>query len=145
MIPINSNSIQMPQINNKKVLSPELSYKICGFCFQIHNKLGRYRNEKQYADALGNLMVKNKINFVREKKLPVSFEGENSIRNIPDFVINNELVVDLKAKDIITKDDYYQMRRYLVSSNKKLGLIINFRSKYLRPKRILSGIFESLV
>ncbi|OGZ34736.1 MAG: hypothetical protein A2174_02200 [Candidatus Portnoybacteria bacterium RBG_13_41_18] len=133
----------MPRITDKKVLFPELSYKICGFCFQVHNKLGRYRNEKQYADALGNLLTENKIEYIREKKLPASFTGEKSIRNIPDFVIDDKVVVDLKAKEIVTKEDYYQMRRYLVSSNKKLGLIINFRSKYLRPKRILSGVFES--
>lgn len=142
MILINSNDIQMPQISDKKVLFPELSYKICGFCFQIHNKLGKYRNEKQYADALQNLLAENKIDFVRERKLPVSFKGEKPIRNIPDFVIDDKLVVDLKAKDMVTKDDYYQMRRYLISSNKKIGLIINFRQKYLRPKRILSGVFE---
>jgi hypothetical protein len=44
----------------------------------------------------------------------------------------------LKAKPIISKDDYFQMRRYLVSYKKKLGLVINFRQVYLRPKRILN-------
>ena len=38
-----------------KVLYPELSYLIYGLCYKIHNELGRYRNEKQYADDFENL------------------------------------------------------------------------------------------
>lgn len=124
---------------NKNILYPELSYKICGLCFYVHNKLGRYRNEKQYADALEEILKENKIKNIREKSLPPSFEGEKNKRNIPDFIIEEKIVVDSKAKDFITKEDYFQMRRYLVSYNKELGLIINFRQKYLYPKRILSG------
>jgi len=49
------------------------------------------------------------------------------------------MIVDFKAKRLITKDDYYQMQRYLKSANIKLGLIVNFRQKYLKPKRILNN------
>jgi GxxExxY protein len=123
---------------NKNILYPELSYKICGLCFYIHNKLGRYRNEKQYADAFEELLKENKVKYLRERPLPPSFRGERDERNIPDFIIEDKIIVDLKAKDFITKEDYFQMRRYLVSYNKELGLIINFRQKYLYPKRILN-------
>ncbi|MBI4709208.1 MAG: GxxExxY protein [Candidatus Portnoybacteria bacterium] len=126
----------MPQID--KMIYPELSYKVCGLCFYIHNRLGRYRNEKQYGDALEVAFDEAGIIHKREKRLPASFVGEKSYRNIPDFIIEDKLIVDLKAKTIITKDDYFQMRRYLVSYKKRLGLIINFRQKYLRPKRILN-------
>jgi len=123
---------------NKNILYPELSYKICGLCFYIHNKLGRYRNEKQYADAFECLLKENKIKYLREKSLPPSFKGEKDKRNTPDFIVVDKIIVDLKAKDFITKEDYFQMRRYLVSYNKELGLIINFRQKYLYPKRVLN-------
>lgn len=122
----------------KDIIYPDLSYKICGFCFYLHNKLGRYRNERQYADGLEELLKENGVEYMREKTLPPSFKGENKNRNIPDFIINNKIIIDLKAKDFITKEDYFQLRRYLVSSNKKLGLIVNFRQKYLYPKRILN-------
>jgi len=122
-----------------KVLYPELSYLIYGLCYKIHNELGRYRNEKQYADDFENLLKNNKTNYSREIKLPISFEGEKNNRNIPDFVVEDKIVVDFKAKRIITKEDYYQMKRYLVSSNKALGLIVNFREYYLKPKRILNS------
>jgi len=130
--------MQMPQINSK-VIHADLSYKICGICFYVHNQLGRYRNEKQYGDLLEKLLKENGVGYQREAPLPKSFEGEADRRNIPDFIIENKMVLDLKAKPIVGKDDYYQMKRYLVSFNKKLGLLINFRDKYLRPKRVLNS------
>ena len=131
--------MQIPRIN-KKVIYPELSYKIYGFCFYVHNKLGRFLNEKQYADALERVLKENKINFIREAPLPPSFPGEKKKRNIPDFIIEDKIIIELKAKPIITKEDYFQMKRYLISYKKKLGLIFNFRQKYLRPKRILNKL-----
>lgn len=127
----------------KQILYPELSYKICGLCFKIHNELGRFCNERQYADALDNLLKLEKINYQRETPLPQSFEGESERRNIPDFIIENIIIVDLRAKRVITKDDYYQMRRYLSAFKKDLGLIVNFREYYLKPKRVLNAFVDS--
>ena len=124
---------------NEKVIYPELSYKICGLCFSVHNKLGRYRNEKQYGDALETLLKENNLTYLREAPLPPSFDGEKERRNIVDFMIEDKIIVELKARDIILKEDYFQTSRYLVSSNKKLGLIFNFRQKYLRPIRVLNS------
>lgn len=129
----------MQQIKTE-ILFKDLSYKICGLFFSVHNDLGRYRNEKQYGDALEFLLKESGTNYAREKALPISFTGENERRNIPDFIIEDKIIVDLKAKDIIAKEDYFQMKRYLVSYNKKLGLLVNFRQKHLYPKRILSSI-----
>lgn len=125
---------------NKNILYPELSYKIYGLCFSIHNKLGRYCNEKQYADALEDILEEQCINFVREAPLPSSFKGEQERRNIPDFIIDDKIIVELKTKPLILKEDYFQLKRYLASYKKELGLIINFRQKYIFPKRILNKI-----
>ena len=121
-----------------KVLYPELSYALCGFCFKIHNKLGRFRNEKQYADALEELLKENKISYQRESRLPKSFDGEKSNRNIVDFIVEEKVIVELKAKAFVTKEDYFQVKRYLESSEKNLGILVNFRRKFLSPKRILN-------
>ena len=45
---MNSNSTN----STNKLLYPELSYKIVGLLFNVHNNLGRFRNEKQYSDAI---------------------------------------------------------------------------------------------
>ncbi|KKQ54171.1 MAG: hypothetical protein US74_C0052G0010 [Parcubacteria group bacterium GW2011_GWA2_38_13] len=122
----------------EKIIFSELSFIITGICYKIHNNLGRYRNEQQYCDAMEFLLKEKGIKYEREKILSHSFPGEQK-RNIPDFIIENTIIVDFKAKDFITRDDYYQMKRYLVSLNYKLGIIYNFRQKILMPKRVLNS------
>ena len=125
--------------STNKLLHPELSYKIVGLLFNVHNNLGRFRNEKQYSDAIEEELKILKIPYKREFHLPESFKGENNNRNIVDFVIDDKIILEIKTKRAIFKDDYFQVKRYLSSSDYKLGLLVNFRSKYLLPKRILSG------
>lgn len=122
--------------NGDKIVHKELSYLITGILFEVHNKLGRYGREKQYGDMLEVILKEKAILYEREKSLPID-KIENRFTNIVDFVINNELLIDLKAKDLVTKDDYYQMNRYLNASGLKLGLIVNFRNKYLKPIRVI--------
>lgn len=121
-----------------KILYPELSYLICGLCFKVHNELGSFLSEKQYGDALENLFKINNINYSRESELPIIFEGEKSGHNITDFVIDNKIILEIKAKNMVTRDDYYQIKRYLISAKKELGILVNFRRNTLQPKRILN-------
>ena len=121
---------------SEKVIYPELSYKITDLLFELHNSLGRYCREKQYADTLEKMLIEAGIYFEREKALPME-KIENRFTNKADFVINNELLLEFKAKAFVTNDDYAQVHRYLEASGLKLGIIVNFRNKYLKPIRII--------
>lgn len=83
---------------NEKIVYPKLSYKICGLLFAIHKSLGRYRSEKQYMDAFEKLLRDNGVNYVREKPLPPSFDGEKERRNIPILLLGTRLLSILKIK-----------------------------------------------
>ncbi|MEK9208819.1 MAG: GxxExxY protein [Patescibacteria group bacterium] len=126
----------MPRIS-EKIIFPELSFRICGLCFDTHNRLGRYRSETSYGDALETLLKEEGIPYERELRLPPSFKGEREGRNRPDFIIDDKLVLELKTKPIVTREDYDQVKRYLAVTGSKLGILVNFRSKYLTPKRVL--------
>lgn len=118
----------------------ELSYKICGILFAVHNELGRYRNEKQYGDAIERYFKLYGIAYKRELVLPKSFNGEAAGRNKVDFLVDDKIILEIKVKRIVERIDYYQSKRYLVALNKKLALLVNFRDKFLRPKRILNSL-----
>ena len=124
--------------NKNKLVHPELSYKIAGVLFKVHNKLGRFCREIQYGDLLEIEFKKAGLFFEREKVLPIEIISQKDISNKVDFCIENKILLDLKSKKFITKEDYFQMTRYLKFSKMELGLIVNFRSTYLKPKRVIN-------
>ena len=121
---------------NTKVVYPELSYKIVGVLFSVHNSLGRFCTEKQYGDAVQNALSAEGLAFEREKLLVVQSENYRG-ENRADFVVEGKIVVELKAKPALERKDYDQVQRYLQSGKYKLGILVNFSGKYLHPKRIL--------
>ena len=121
---------------NTKIIYPELSYKLCGLFYKVHNKLGRFCKEKTYGDALEVEIKENNISFKRENKSPINYNEKQIGYGKYDFLVENKIVIEIKARPFITKQDYYQILRYLKSENIKLGLLVNFRNKYIKPKRI---------
>ena len=113
-----------------KIIYPELSYTITGICFKAHNEIGRFGREKQYGDFLEREFAKINLPFKREVFIP-------EVKNILDFIVGGKIALELKAIDMVRREDYYQLQRYLQSANLQLGLLINFRSRYLKPIRIV--------
>lgn len=115
---------------NEKLIHPELSYLVAGICFDVHNRLGRYAREKQYCDLIEEKLKESKIPYKREYVLA------NSGNKI-DFLIDEKIILEAKAKRFLLKEDYYQTQRYLQALDKRLGLLVNFRHRYLKPQRVV--------
>ena len=120
-----------------KIIHKDLSYVITGICFKVHKKLVSFCREKQYADKLENLLKEGNVNYKRG--IEISNLTDSPKGNKADFLIENKIILEVKTKKFITKEDYYQMLRYLKASNLELGLIVNFRNTYLKPKRVLNS------
>lgn len=137
-------NLQIANIMSKlnKLIFPQLSYKINGILFAAHNELGRFCNEKQYGDTIETHLKRLRIGYEREKVVPPLFEGEIKGRHKVDFLIKDKIILEIKSKRLLTKEDYYQVKRYLIVLNKKLGLLVNFRDRYIRPRRILNSMVE---
>lgn len=123
----------------ENIIYKELCFKINGILFEVQNKLGKGASEKQYADLLELLFKSKNINFEREKEIPFEFDEGIIKGNKIDFVIENKILLDAKAKHYITKDDYFQMQRYLKASKFKLGIVVNFKRFPLEVKRIVNN------
>ncbi len=125
-------------VKRTKLIYPNLSYTISGLLFKVHNNLGRFHKEKTYSDALENLLKESAVVFEREKRLDVNWADLKITKNWADFLVDNKIVLEIKSKRLVTKDDYFQTLRYLELLNLPLGIIVNFRQKLLSPKRILN-------
>jgi len=128
-----------------EIIYKKLSYKVNGAAFETQNTLGRYRGHGQYVDKLESALLKNGLKCSREVPLAPSFQAEKKNRNIPDLVVEGEegrLVIEVKAKRILTKKDYFQLQRYLASGNFRLGILLNFRQYCLKPKRIINSEYK---
>jgi len=106
-----------------KLVFPELSYQLSGIFFEVHNALGRFCNEQQYADATERLLKRQGLSYIREFQLPKSFEGERAGRNKVDFLVEDKLVIELKAKRITMTigKSRNTMRRMLTPRNRMMS------------------------
>jgi GxxExxY protein len=98
--------------------------------FSTHNEIGCYGREKQYADVAARIFKERKIGYEREVKL-----GDSG--NIVDGIVDKKVIVEYKAKRVLTKEDYYQTQRYLQETGLRLAILVNFRDKLIKPKRIV--------
>lgn len=135
----NADSNASNMRSDADVVLPGLSYEVTGCCFRVHNELGRYCSEGQYGDALERVLRESSVLFEREKVLDASFPGERSGRNRVDFLIADKLVLEIKVKPVISREDYMQVRRYLAALRLPLGILVNFQQQYLHPKRVLNA------
>ncbi len=108
----------------------DLTYQLNGMFFAVQNELGRFAREKQYANLFEQKLKDAGIPFHRELRV-----GDSG--NILDFLIDEKVVVEFKAKAFLMQDDYSQIKRYLHILNLELGILVNFRSERLHPKRVL--------
>lgn len=127
--------------NMKKIIFSELSYKLTGLCFKTQRELGRFCRERQYSNRFEELLKESDIPYQREFQIK-NFNALSPKGNKVDFLIDYKIILDVKAKRFITKEDYIQMQRYLQSADLELGLIVNFRNSYLKPKRVLNSSYS---
>lgn len=118
------------KVNKEKVMHADLCFNINGICMHVQNKLGRFAKEKQYADAVEERLKELGMVYVREFVV-----GDTG--NRADFLVNKEVLLELKAKPFLNQEDYAQVQRYLQVLDIDLGLLINFWARSAMPHRIL--------
>lgn len=108
------------------LLYEQESYKIRGAAFDVYKSLGCGHKEVVYQRACHEALTKRELKVEREKRIDVIFEGKKVGTYTPDFLIEDKIVLETKAKKMITQQDVKQFWDYLTGSNYKLGFLINF-------------------
>ena len=104
--------------------------RVLGCVFDVYHHLGPGFLESVYHKCLGIELTKAGIPFESEKKLKIFYKGEDiNMYFSADIVIENKIILELKAKDKLTKQDEAQILHYLKVSGYQLGLLINFGNR----------------
>lgn len=114
------------------------SYKIIGICMEVHKILGKGHSEKVYGDALEYEFQKNNIPYNRELRYNIVYKDIIlPSYYFADFVIFDEIILELKAITALTTSEIKQTLNYLAASQNKLGLLVNFGEDSLKYERII--------
>ena len=120
------------------LLYKEDTYKIIGICMEVHNQLGKGFNEVVYSDALEIEFINNNIKYSKEQKYNICYKGNILPHKYrADFVINDRIVLEIKAIKCLTSSHIKQTLNYLAVSKLKIGLLINFGEDSLKYQRVI--------
>ena len=120
----------------------KLSSRIIGCAREVHKELGPGLLESVYEICLAKELLCSGLSFERQVILPVVYKADRLNLDFRiDILVENEIVIELKAIDAILPVHEAQLITYLKLSGKRLGLLINFNQATLKDgiKRRLNG------
>ena len=121
-----------------KYPSKELTKQIIGAAMEVHSQLGSGFPESVYEEAMVVEFELRGINCERQKTLDVFYKGIKVKQFICDFLVNGQVLVELKAIKNLTDIEMAQVLNYLRATGLRLGLLFNFGAKSLEWKRIIN-------
>ncbi len=120
---------------DKDGLYKDLTYKIIGALYEVHNKLGPSHKENIYHKAVAVEFRDRKIKFEEEKALAVNYKDQKIGSYRPDFIIDNKVILEIKAVPLITKAMLNQAFYYIKGTSYELVLLANFGTPKLTIRR----------
>ncbi len=126
-----------PVITNKNFLYPELSYQIQGAIFDVSNKYGKGLKESIYQKALAESLIKRGLKFEQQKRINIYSLDTGKILGtyVPDFVVEDKIILEIKASTFTTQQDVRQQQSYLKASTYEVAYLVNFCTEKLYIKR----------
>jgi len=123
--------------NKDKILEAELCYKIQGAIYNIANKYGIGLKEQIYQKALIEEFTKQGLKFEPQKRINIySIDtGKRLGAYVPDFVIENKIVLEIKSSSFTTRQDVSQQRSYLKASTHEIAYLVNFGTNKVDIRR----------
>ena len=104
-------------------------------CYEVHNELGIGFSEKVYENSLLIALQENSLNAVVQSPLKVYFRKQIVGEYFADLIVNESIILELKALNALTGEHQAQLINYLKATNINTGLLINFGKPGLEIKR----------
>lgn len=121
------------------LLYEELSYTLRGIFFKVYNELGPGFKEDVYTKAILKLLDENNISYEREKQFGINFRNQQIGITRIDLVVDNKIIIEVKATNINNSVFEKQILSYLKSTNLSLGFLVNFGMEKLYIRRFINN------
>lgn len=122
---------------NTDLLYADLTYIIRRAIFNVYNSLGFGHKENVYQKSLEKEFKTLDIPYMKEVSLKVSYKGEVVGNYRPDFVVNEKVIIEIKALEFMPKAIESQLLNYLKATGYSLGLLVNFGGTKVIIKRLI--------
>jgi GxxExxY protein len=115
------------------------AHAVIGAAIEVHSVLGAGFLESTYEQALAIELALRRIPFQRQWPISLSYKGHAVGEARLDFLVDDRLIVELKAVDMVHPIHHAQVINYLKATRLQLGLFINFNVEALRDglKRVV--------
>jgi len=125
---------------NKKTMHQfeELSKRIIGVAIEVHKILGPGFLESIYEAGLKVEFSKDKIRYESQKEIKIQYLGVDIGVHRLDLIVENKIVLELKAVKELTDIHFAQLRSYLKASGLRVGLLLNFAKPTLEIRRVVN-------
>lgn len=133
----------MFEVDSEREWLDKITEKIIGAAIEVHKSLGPGLLESAYEECLCYELSQNGLKFERQVPLPVLYKGVKLDCGYKmDLVVENEVVVEIKAVERLIPVNDAQLLSYLKLHNKKVGLLLNFHVPVLKSglKRIVNNL-----
>ncbi len=113
----------------------ELTEQVIGACFEVSNELGIGFVESVYEKAL--LIALDDRGLMAKSQVPVKvvFRKQTVGDFFPDIVVEDQVIVELKAVRSLAVEHFAQALNYLRATGKEVGLLVNFGTRKLEYRR----------
>ena len=116
----------------------ELSKKIIGAAIEVHRELGPGFLESIYEEALKVEFMEHGLRYDAQKEIQIKYLCVEVGLHRLDLLVENQIVVELKAVKELTDVHFAQLRSYLKATGLKVGLLFNFAKATLEIKRVVN-------
>ena len=132
-----TNADLTPTNTEPDLLYEDITYKIRGAVFNVKKQLGLGHKEIIYQKALAEEFKKIELSFNKEFSIAIKYDDKKIGTYRPDFIIENKIILELKALPSIGKFETQQVWHYLKGSEYKLALLVNFGRNDITIERFI--------
>lgn len=122
-----------------ELILEELTFKVINAYYKVYNTLGYGFLEKVYENALAVEFQQLGLFYKKQFQIKVYYEEKEVGFYIADFLIEEKLIIEIKAMESLCEEHEYQLINYLKATNIEIGLLMNFGKKAEFKRKIFQN------